>query len=536
MTMSSRHQGKRWYDRLISALYAISLIIINAALMLYWNRMNSKLSCPRIAYILIFLLAAALLYLILEKRAGRIRLDPDRLVLILSGLLAVLLVYLCYSYYFLTGWDVELLLKAARLALSGQKFDSDILSYLSTYPNNRLLIYILEKCLWVNARIGFLDPENGIMVCITLNCLISAATGYLLYRICTQYFSRRTSFLGWLAYVALICFSPWNTIPYSDTLALLFPTLIFYLYTEIRQDSAHRYLYIALLCFLVPIGYAIKPQASIVFIAICLYSLLRLISRLARAVKTGNASHCLRRAAAALCIASLALIASVSACRYVSDSYERRGLAVYDSRMAFGPYHYLMMGMNPWTSGLFLRDDVLYSQSFPDVQSRTAAEKQVIRQRLQDYGAVGYAKLLRNKILLGFNDGTFSWFDEGDFVIAEAPAKNTAVSSFLKSFYWRDGSRYFIFNSLTQLLWAGVLFLCIFARSGRHGIPILKMTLLGVIAFELLFEVRGRYLYANVPIFILLSLLGARNLLHLSRRLLQAWRQDHPAFGADAAE
>ena len=50
-----------------------------------------------------------------------------------------------------------------------------------------------------------------------------------------------------------------------------------------------------------------------------------------------------------------------------------------------------------------------------------------------------------------------------------------------------------------------------------RGVP-LWLCLLGVMAMVMLFECRARYLYANVPIFILAAVLGARSLAARVRR------------------
>jgi len=52
-------------------------------------------------------------------------------------------------------------------------------------------------------------------------------------------------------------------------------------------------------------------------------------------------------------------------------------------------------------------------------------------------------------------------------------------------------------------------------------IAILMLSILGLTAFELLFEARARYLYIYAPVYISLSMLGLKNTVHKAMKLKQ---------------
>ena len=59
--------------------------------------------------------------------------------------------------------------------------------------------------------------------------------------------------------------------------------------------------------------------------------------------------------------------------------------------------HYLMLGLNPYTEGVYCEEDMVYSRDFPDVKSRQKANLEVAKSRLKSMGAKGYIELLIKK-------------------------------------------------------------------------------------------------------------------------------------------
>ena len=97
------------------------------------------------------------------------------------------------------------------------------------------------------------------------------------------------------------------------------------------------------------------------------------------------------------------------------------------------------------------------------------------------------------KALVNFNDGTFAWkMDGGErFSVGGGPVFPTKHE--------------LLWSTALQAVWLGVLVGCLlyaFAKADRDSVT-LWLCLLGVMAMVMLFECRARYLYANVPVFIL---------------------------------
>ena len=183
--------------------------------------------------------------------------------------------------------------------------------------------------------------------------------------------------------------------------------------------------------------------------------------------------------------------------------------------MEFGVPHFLMMGLDERHDGSYSNQDVLYSASFDTVAARDAANLARAKERLREMGAAGLAKHLKNKLLVVYADGTYAWAEEGTFFKQYVARPPSAVTDFLRSFYYEDGALYEGFRTVEHLIWL-LLFACsggvaLYLRCTKAYDPTVcaaVTALLGLLAYELLFEARARYLFIYGPFFILLAVLG----------------------------
>lgn len=151
---------------------------------------------------------------------------------------------------------------------------------------------------------------------------------------------------------------------------------------------------------------------------------------------------------------------------------------------------------------------------------------------MQERGLRGTLNFWLRKQVMNFNDGTFSWYQEGYFQAWEYP--ELTDSSFmepLRNFFWQDGSNYIWFTTVSQGLWIFVLLgilaeavlLLVNAIAGfrKYGMSVreessellnISVTMIvifiGMFLFVMLFEARARYLYNMIPVFSTMAVLG----------------------------
>lgn len=463
--------------------------------------------------LLLLLIGGVLLYRLLESRrptlARRRFPNTDKLVLGVTAVLFLWQCYVAYNIFFLTGWDAQIILKAAQ-DIAYDRY-ANWSHYFSKYPNNLFITYFYAILLRINESYGFFRSEIDVMTIIVVNCFINALSCLLVYKTACVFTEKKTALLAYAA--AVLCFglSPWTVIPYSDALALFIPLLSVFLYVVPIERRRFKTLCRLAAVAVSILGYFIKPQCAIVAIAIMLIEAVRLFSgfsfkKLLRPVAMGLAIVCVFT-----CVNGLINVANDKADMELNE--DRR----------IGITHFLMMGQNKTSCGVYWGQDVDFSLSFDNPQERSAANLKRTADRLRGMGFVGWMEHLGRKMLVTFNDGTFAWGVEGNFYRVVLDEPNDKMAPFLRSIYYNTNSRSRIPASLRHAVWIAILAfaaMSVFVKGNyphKYRLPVLWITMLGFILYEALFEVRARYVFIFVPLLCVLAAVGFDNAVRLLR-------------------
>ena len=457
-------------------------------------------------------LAAALGLLALLRRAhGR---KIDRLVLLLAPALSVLQLLLVRSYYFRTGWDVELVLRCAIDAARGLPLDGQEV-YFSAFPNNLLLVWVLKTLYQLAFSLGWTEERAYLLLlgCAGLGSLAASLLCYDAARRLTGH--RPAALLAFVLYALLVGFSPWLSIPYSDSFGLVFPVGCYWLWLQHHSGKGLKALKWFALGLLALLGYQLKPQLVIVLIAVVLFSPEPILRREAK-----DWPLKVTALAGGILIALLAGRAAV-------DSL---GLPLEREKQV-GSAHYLMMGLNEEYDGGFYLPDSEFSVGFDSRAERTAADLERAGERVKEMGVSGLIVHLTKKTLVNFDDGCFAWgFEglyEGGFIREVRDAPGELLARLTRAVFYPDGAAFTLWVNAAQALWLAVLaldFVAVFFKRS-HAKALLMLALTGVMLFALLFEARARYLFASAPLFILLAADGAQELYGATVKLVAKHRK-----------
>ncbi len=417
--------------------------------------------------------------------------------------------FMMRSIFFETGWDAYNVLTAARtVAYYGENWSQ---TYFSIYPNNLLITYIYAVILRINNLVGLFPREIDAMSIVVVNCLLNAISCALVYKTARLFTPVKVALFAYVAAVLAFGISAWSVIGYSDSFALFIPILSAYLYA-VPTKSARKKLALQLGAIaLSTFGYFIKPTCGIMAIALLLLQATRVFDHF-------SIKKLLRPLAFLLAV--LCVIFGTKLLLNVANSKAK--LAINEEQ-ALGITHFLMMGQNTDTDGVFSGEDVEFSRSFESKRERTVANLSRSINRIREMGLGGWAKHLAKKLLVTFNDGTFAWGKEGNFY-RNFPAQTTGEgSAFLRALYYdtHTNNRYLALGQ--QATWLTILafsFMSVFVYntfSHKHTLCVLWMTALGFVAYELLFEVRARYIYVFVPLFCVLAAIGFFNSLRMMK-------------------
>lgn len=431
-----------------------------------------------------------------------------------SILLFVLLFYISLNIYFSTDWDAGYVLNNARNVVDGSGIDD---TYFSMYPNQQLLLFVESILIRINRNFGVIDSPDGLLCIIGVQCMLVAITGNVLYKILLDYSnSAPLSWFGWGLFCFLVALSGWITIPYTDELALIFPTLILRCYQlkeKYKKQPLFWWLLIALLSYW---GYKMKPTVIILLVAIVGTEIVYELSEMSielffRGVKTA---------------VSIILCFLLSSWLFTA-AINSTGIRI-NREMDVGILHMIMMGLNDEHDGIWNADDVELSFRIKIKDERKRAQIDRIKNRLEDYGFAGMIVHTVKKTLVNFNDGSFAWGAEGRFYDEVFDNKNSFVSPLLKGIFYNDGEYYQLTSSIEQLLWITVIFFCCFCvfLEKNKMLTAAALSLIGIVLFVSMFEARARYVLIYVPIFIVLAMLNLNELYYRIRVWAEQYSPD----------
>ena len=390
------------------------------------------------------------------------------------------------------GWDPGTVHASAEEIARGLPV-SDV-DYFVSCPNNAPLTVLLAIPLRAAVKIGLGVPYVALPY---IDAVILNATAYVCFQ-CVQRMTRCSASrlaalllcLGWIA------LSPYILFPYTDVYAIFFPAMAFYLYLAMRRPLL-KWLLISLLCFF---GAAIKPTVLIFLIALFMFGFCRLLAHRSYALP-GFAKR-------ALTIGLAVVIGALPGRLFQSASTDW----LTDGRAAenhLSMTHYLMLGMNTETYGGHSVADVEFTMGHDTLEEGQAANLRRAWDRVKERGLAGNLHFFAVKAYKAYADGSFA--TQGSFLEIEVPQRTDALSAFLRRLYQREGDWMPYCLTIVQCLWLGVLALCALCairHRQRADVALLCLTLIGLTAYLLLFEVWPRYLFLYAPFFVMLASLA----------------------------
>lgn len=500
-----------WIDKCVRCIFAFSVGSIIVILLTMGKTeyicktVFSRTNVSIFAWnIVIFLGVLAFFYIFKDKIKMLIsskNVDCDKLVRALTAFLFLVELYISYNIHFKTGWDVSVIWENAN-EIAFRESERLNNYYYSLSPNNLFITIICAAVMKLNSGIGVFHGNHENMALIFINCMFISFTCYLVYRVLSCFTRKSLAFVGYIVTCLLAGLSPWMTIFYSDTLGILFPILIVYLYMLPVDSKVKKILKYALIIILSSIGYYIKPQVVIVVIAIFIIELFHSFSK-----------NSYRQLCLILMIAIVWSVSILGAGKCLDKVYELVGFEI-DEEAAYGPTHFFMMGLNEERNGVWAQEDVEISANCKTAKERRDVNIQVSIQRLKEFGILGYARHLSRKLLCTFNDGSFAWMHEGGFFFEIYDEPNTRAARFLRSFCYLDGKNLQVFLTFEQTIWLFVLTMCfgaalLYKNAMRYKeVSVIMLSVIGITLFEALFEVRARYLFIYVPFFCILAVMG----------------------------
>ena len=266
------------------------------------------------------------------------------------------------------------------------------------------------------------------------------------------------------------------------------------------------------------LGYHVKPQILIVFIAIVIVEVFTPKPKTAEGelMKPTPGKPVLSGKGRTGKLGLLYALAGIVLASLLYSCLVRDITRQLDQEKAFGFTHFIMMGLNDANNGAYLEADVEFSRSFATKAERTEANLQVIGQRLKEMRLGGLGTHVVRKLLTNYGDGTFAWKMEGNFLHQVYEPKNKFISPVLRNIIWGDGKANALNETVKQGVWLCVLAASLgmigYRKKADSAVAAVLLAVIGLTVFEVLFEARARYLYIYVPFYIVTGVLGAKEM------------------------
>ena len=362
--------------------------------------------------------------------------------------------------------------------------------YFARYTNNYPLTILTYWFLLLLSKLGV--PESWFMPAVQIvNVGCITLSIWLGYQIAKEL--KGKLFASFFLVVCAICPLSYVWAGYYYTATCSMPCLmgILYLYLRLRKDcsskAGRKALLLALLGLITVLGFKLRATAAIAFIAVMLDFLLSLW-RKRRNGREGFLASCKSHGKAwALSGASFLLAASLvlalfSAAteRYVQFDYKNTG---------FPPIHWVMMGAR-W-DGAFDQNDEFYTSSFETKEEKTAADLKVLKERIAEAGPLGLISLAGRKLLNTWVDGTDNYLYENDYGHYSKPYDYLVgdKSGFLTLY----SQAFRALNMLAMGCCALLAFVRLKRRKEYPGLFLVQLTVLGCMAFHLIWETNPLY-------------------------------------------
>ena len=465
-----------------------------------------------------FLLVSAALCLLLDRPV------PERLrrrgwktaagVLFWSALLLVQL-RVAYAVRLPPDWDVYAIHESAAGLANGSM--ATVTPYFRINPNNLLLTLLLAG---YDSGVRALGVNDLAAAAAFLNGVILFGATVLTYLTARMVGGPVAAALTVLPATVFLGFSPWAGVLYSDTAGTFFTVLIlFLLVASCRTRRMYGRVGLWILAGGIgAIGVGIKPT-----VAICL-------------IAAGVTAACLlaRRKDTAVLLTASAVVAGsfILGNRLIAAFLQRTPVVGFDpgsSPDAMNPGHFLKVGAQtapgPYGPlyGAYNQSDYEQTLAIRGSSEKFHAGLDAYLDRVGAMGPGGYLQFLNDKLLWVTGDGSFFTWGEGrmtgrDFL------STAAADRWLQDLFDNTGPHFQWMLSVWQGTWFAVLLLVavpLLLRTPtlmRPEISALRIALLGLLMFVLLFEGRARFLYLYSPYFIILAALSCQAVVQRLRK------------------
>ena len=473
----------------------------------FFNNNRVKMYDYNPLLLILLVIGYLIIVLFLYKVITRISFKHKKsIVAIIFGI--TVLLQLVFSYFFMVipSWDVGFVYDIVT------NFDMSIsskitTSYLYQYPNNIGITILLSV---VFNFFKLINIDSYTVIGIGLNILFIDLAILFLYKVAKELFGYNRAIFVLILMCTMTPIYTYAPIFYTDTLSMLYPILLLYLYILLSKKSNENsgkkinkeiILLSIAMGLTVAIGIQIKVTIVILFVALIIIELLFLKSK-----------YIFKVAGIVVSTILLLLFAKNTYLKNIKDP-----IVQYLNEF---PYtHWVMMGLNDnpdnSTIGGFYGNDNIYTDLLPDGKNgRKEGNIKVIKERLSNF--IAKHDLLRFEL----SKMVYTWGD-GTYYAPEKLRRSPVREEIQHQFVLQNGKYSYVYMYYSQIQHISLLIFMIISmiinyRNRKEFNDILKdkvnliitLSIFGLLIFLIIWETRSRYIVNFIPIMVLAEFYG----------------------------
>ena len=457
------------YFNIISGIFFLFVIAVSATsfIPILSRELNSMTA--RIIIVFIFLIityfvssATGKSEKLLKKFINGNKILSDRIFCILALILLVFQLNFAFIQDFTPKNDLSYICKGAENIVTGNTFYNNIPEihkhYFAVYPNNHMIFIIIS----ILYRLEYIFTGNIKNIFPVIFNIISLDISYILmYRISGIINTPEKSVVCAVRGLLLTPFVTYSAFFYTDSMAMPYITGAVYFY--IKYINKYKTSNIIICSILTTVGYKFKGSAGLLIPAIILDMI---INRRRNRLKN-------------ISVLIIVFIIFCMALSKISAGIIRIDDAELE-KYRFPLIHWIMMSIHG--RGGYCAEDFRYTLSFNGYENKINADISRLAEKLSDMGFSGFFSHLICKISYTWRDGTYmtGYYNKYSFLRSYGFYVFTAVFHF-KMLY--DIARKYI--------------------SGKYY-DIIKIIIIILALFLMVWETRCRYLVSFFPLFMLI--------------------------------
>ncbi len=408
--------------------------------------------------------------------------------LLLGVFFAILVLTQIIVYYFAAGYptvDFEKVFTGAyNYAITGEILDP-YLDYFYKFPNNMPITIILQFIFRFFNRLGV---TNFFIVGAVFNGICIELTYLFVFLLVKELAGKTNAFMAIIIMYFCMPLQTYISVFYTDTTTMMYPVAAIYFAvllmkqkSEQKNDKIKYTILIILLGLFVAVGTIIKNSVALALIAVLIVLVLNMQFKKAIA-----------------CLASFALFFVIISSMFSAFMYENILDESIAEDMSTPFIAWIAMGLQG--DGAHSADDNHYIWSFETAEEKTNAANELLLERMEEHGFVGYLEFLNKKAVRSFGSGNFN---------AQNIVANTLMKeNFAVDILFPEGEYFVIYDTIAQGFHVFIMLCLVMGaffsmRKKFYKFLMPQVATFGLLLFLLIWEAGTRYLLNYYPIMII---------------------------------